>query len=77
MLNFNFNKIFDIIRCCTFKFIIVNNRDNVKITHNTFPTVYANQNLNAASFQNLILNSTRFHEKISPEINISAQKRGK
>jgi two-component system, chemotaxis family, sensor kinase Cph1 len=48
--------------------------NNVKITQNALPTVFAEQNQMLQVFQNLILNSIKFKGISSPEIHISAQK---
>ncbi len=55
--------------------IIVEN--NVKITQEPLPTVFADQNQMLRVFQNLITNAIKFRGEKSPEINISAEKGNK
>ena len=49
--------------------------NNVKVTHESLPTVFADENQMLQVFQNLITNAIKFHGEKPPEINISAQKR--
>ena len=48
--------------------------NNVKVTHDSLPTVFANKNQILQVFQNLITNSIKFRGEKSPKIDISAQK---
>ena len=48
--------------------------NNVKVTHESLPTVFADENQMLQVFQNLITNAIKFHGEKPPEINISAQK---
>ncbi len=44
------------------------------MTHESLPTVFADENHMLQVFQNLITNAIKFHGEKPPEINISAQK---
>ena len=48
--------------------------NNVKVTHESLPTVFADKNQMLQVFQNLITNAIKFRGEKPPEINISAQK---
>ena len=60
--------------------IVLNNlsvnivENNAKLTHESLPTVFADQNQMLQVFQNLITNAIKFRGDKSPEINIFAQK---
>ena len=51
--------------------------NNVNISHDSLPNIFADKNQMVHVFQNLISNAIKFHGPNSPEINISAQKDGK
>ena len=48
--------------------------NNVTISHDTLPIVFADKNQMVQVFQNLINNAIKFHGQKPPEIHISAQK---
>ena len=48
--------------------------NNVKVTHEPLPTVFADENQMLQVFQNLITNAIKFHGQKPPEINISSHK---
>ena len=48
--------------------------NNVKVTHESLPTIFADQNQMLQVFQNLITNAIKFRGVQTPEIHISAQK---
>ncbi|HEX7468814.1 MAG TPA: ATP-binding protein [Methanobacterium sp.] len=48
--------------------------NNVNITHDSLPTVFADRNQMMQVFQNLITNAIKFRGEESPKIDISAQK---
>ena len=48
--------------------------NNITISHDALPIIYANQNQMVQVFQNLITNSIKFKGQKPPEIHISAQK---
>ncbi len=48
--------------------------NNVKVTHEPLPTVFADENQMIQVFQNLITNAIKFQGEKRPEINISAHK---
>ena len=47
---------------------------DVRISHDTLPTVFVDQNQMLQVFQNLITNAIKFHGQNPPKINISVQK---
>ena len=48
--------------------------NNVEVTHESLPTVFADENQMLQVFQNLIINAIKFQGEKPPEINISANK---
>ena len=48
--------------------------NNVNVTHDSLPTVFADKNQIFQVFENLITNAIKFREKKSPKIDISVQK---
>ena len=48
--------------------------NNVIISHDHLPTIFADQNQMLQVFQNLITNAIKFHRQNPPKINISVQK---
>ena len=67
----NLEKILDVV-LHNFTMTIVDN--NVLISHDPLPIVFADKNQMVQVFQNLISNAIKFHGRNPPEINISVQK---
>ena len=69
--NIDLQKVLDIVLRNLSISIIEN---NVTISHDPFPTIFADQNQMLQVFQNLITNAIKFHGQNPPKINISVQK---
>ena len=69
--NIDLEKILD-VALHNLAILIVEN--NVNITHDPLPEIFADENQMLQVFQNLITNAIKFHGQNLPEIHISSQK---
>jgi PAS domain S-box-containing protein len=69
--NVDLEKVLDVV-LTNLSILIIEN--NVTISHDPLPTVFADQNQMLQVFQNLITNAIKFHGQKPPKIHISVQK---
>ncbi len=72
--NINLDKVLESV-LSNLSIIIIEN--NVNVTHDSLPTVFADKNQILQVFENLITNAIKFRGKKSPKIDISAKKSDK